>query len=213
MFLRFSCHPSTELREHILKELLHNQLTSPGGSEGLSVVWQTTPLRGRWVLTAAAAAAAAAAAVWQQLLPPTTGASSLLARCCCSFVDTTFSLHCPCFWARHDVKAFRAIKYTKSICTELNVTYRAPDRGNIGRRFKTSWRSLVLYCRGESGGGVTVIGGDKGEDLPKVMTTIVTKKSTNTVMTVVGRVMTATINFVTLRTSMIMTAQSQGSSL
>ena len=211
MFLRFSCHPSTELREHILKELLHNQLTSPGGSEGLSVVWQTTPLRGRWVLTAAAH--------WRQrqqqcdnncchllLAPPHSPAPAVLSI-------QPFPCYIACFWARHGVKAFHAIKYTKSICTELNVTYRAPDRGNIGRRFKTSWRSLVLYCRGESGSGVTVIGGDEGEHLPEVMTTIVTKKSTNTVMTVVGRVMTGTINFVTLRTSMIMTAQSQGSSL
>jgi len=70
-----------------------------------------------------------------------------------------------------------------------------------------------LYCRGESGRGVTVIGArDKEEHLTKVMITIVTKKSTNTVTTVVGRVMTVTINFVT-RKNMIMTAQSQGSSL
>jgi len=55
-----------------------------------------------------------------------------------------------------------------------------------------------LYCRGESGRGVTVIGArDKEEHLTKVMITIVTKKSTNTVTTVVGRVMTVTINFVT----------------
>ena len=62
-----------------------------------------------------------------------------------------------------------------------------------------------MYCRtGEIGSSVTVIGGDKADLLAKVMTIIVTK---NTVMIVVGRVMTVR------RTSMIMTAQSQGSSL
>ena len=63
-----------------------------------------------------------------------------------------------------------------------------------------------MYCRGWVGSSVTVIGGDKDESLAKIMIAIVAKKS----ITVMGRFMT--INFAT-RKMMIMTAESQGSSL
>ena len=81
---------------------------------------------------------------WLLLSPPSLS-------CGCSFVDKTFFpsfaaiLHAfplarvdSTMWKHSRGETYASIKYTKSICTELNVTYRAPDKGKIGRRFKTS---------------------------------------------------------------------------